>query len=87
MVVETDPGMEQYVSTVVENGILKISIKNQGKTNLRFKKLFVDVKGPNLTSIKTTSGASLSTLNEVIGDGCLLYTSWPYKTRPSLNLI
>lgn len=69
VVVETDPGMEQYISTVVENGILKISIKNQGKTNLRFKKLFVDVKGPNLTSIKTTSGASLSTLNEVIGDG------------------
>ncbi|UOE41633.1 DUF4252 domain-containing protein [Chryseobacterium suipulveris] len=68
VVVETDPGMEQYVSTIVQNGTLKISVKNQGKQNLRFKKLFVNVKAPHLKSIKTTSGASLTTLNEINED-------------------
>ena len=68
VVVETDPGMDQYISTVVENGVLKISINNHGNKNLRFKKLFVEVKAPHLKSIKTTSGASFTTLNVVDED-------------------
>lgn len=63
--VETDPGMLQYIVTKVENGILRISIDNRGRNNLRIRKILVSVSGPNLGKIRTSSGATFSTINTV----------------------
>ncbi len=65
VVVETDQNLQQYVSTEVENGILKIKVNHKEKKNLNFKKLLVTIEAPNLKSIKTTSGASFATMNTV----------------------
>ncbi len=65
VVVETDQNLQQYVSTEVENGILKIRVNNKGRNNLNFKKLLVTVEAPNLQSVKTTSGSSFATMNTV----------------------
>lgn len=63
--VDVDPGMEQHISTVVENGILKISVVNKGKQNLNFTRIFVNVSAPHLNYLKTKSGSNLTTLNTV----------------------
>ncbi|MBB5332821.1 DUF4252 domain-containing protein [Chryseobacterium koreense] len=63
--VDVDSDKAQYLITNVENGILKIYLKTDGNRNIRFKKLFVNVEAPNLKSISTKSGASISTLNEI----------------------
>ncbi|UBB89439.1 DUF4252 domain-containing protein [Candidatus Kaistella beijingensis] len=65
VVVETDPDIQQYVSTVVEGGILKISVNSKGKNNLRFKKLLVNVEAPRLSSVNLSSGSLLTTMNTV----------------------
>ena len=65
VVVETDPDMQQYVSTVVEGGILKISVNSKGKNNLKFKKLLVNVEAPRLSSVNLSSGSLLTTMNTV----------------------
>lgn len=66
--VDVDSDKAQYLITNVENGILKIYLKTDGNRNIRFKKLFVNVEAPNLKSISTKSGASLSTLNGINED-------------------
>lgn len=65
VVVETDPDLQQYIYTEVENGILVISVKNKGNNNLKFKKILVTVNAPHLQSIRTSSGASFFTVNTV----------------------
>lgn len=65
VVVETDPNMQQYISTEVENGILIIAVKNKNNKNLNFKKLLVTVEAPRLTSAKVSSGSLFSTMNTI----------------------
>lgn len=65
IIIDTDPGMEQYIATVVENDILKIYIKNNGRKNLNFRKLLVRVEGPRLASVDISSGSSFMTVNTV----------------------
>ena len=65
VVVETDPNMQQYVSTEVENGILVVSVKNKNNKNLNFKKLLVTIEAPKLQSVKLSSGALLTTMNTI----------------------
>lgn len=62
VLVETDPGMQQYVSTEVENGILVIALKNMQGKKLNFKKLLVTIEAPRLSSVKLSSGALLTTM-------------------------
>lgn len=68
VVVETDPGMLPYIVTKVEDGILILYIDSKGKKNIRINKILVSVNAPTLQKIKTTSGASFSTLNRVKGN-------------------
>ncbi len=63
--VETDSGMLPYIITKVEGDILRIYIDGKGKRNLRIRKILVNVEAPHLQTIKTSSGASLNTLNTV----------------------
>lgn len=55
----------QYIVTKVEDGILKIYVDNKGLKNLRFKNLNVNVSSPRINTIKTSSGASFTTVNAV----------------------
>lgn len=55
----------QYVVTKVENGILKVYIDTKGQKNVKFKNLSVNVSSPRMDNIKTSSGASFSTVNSV----------------------
>ncbi|WP_185146655.1 DUF4252 domain-containing protein [Chryseobacterium sp.] len=68
VVVETDPNLQQYVSTEVENGILVISVKNKDKSNLKFRKLLVTIEAPRLSSVALSSGSLLTTVNTVKED-------------------
>lgn len=63
--VDTDPGMLPYIITKVENGILKIFIDSKGRNRLSIRKILVSVEAPHLQKIRTSSGASFSTLNTV----------------------
>jgi len=63
VVVETDPNLQEYVSTEVKDGILVISINNKNNKKLNFKKLLVTVEAPRLSSVDVSSGASLMTVN------------------------
>lgn len=66
--VETDGDKMQYVKTEVENGILKVFVKNQSNKSLNFKKLHVDVTAPAISKIATSSGSNFTTLNTLTGD-------------------
>ncbi|MBW8361906.1 MAG: DUF4252 domain-containing protein [Kaistella sp.] len=68
VVVETDPNLQQYVSTEVESGILVISVKNKNKTDVKFRKLLVTIEAPRLSSVALSSGALLTTVNTVKED-------------------
>lgn len=65
VVVETNPNLQEYVSTEVKNGILVLSIKNKNGRSLNFKKLLVTIEAPRLSSVDLNSGASLTTVNMV----------------------
>lgn len=65
VVVETDPNLQEYISTEVENGILVISVKNKNNRNLNFKKLLVTIEAPQLSSVRVSSGSLLTTLNTI----------------------
>ena len=65
VVVETDPNLQEYVSTEVKDGILVISINNKNNKKLNFKKLLVTVEAPRLSSVDVSSGASLMTVNTI----------------------
>lgn len=66
--VETDPGKLKYIKTAIENGILNISIDNQGEKNLNLSKILVIVDAPTLNAITATSGANFATLNRIASD-------------------
>ncbi|SEV85915.1 DUF4252 domain-containing protein [Kaistella antarctica] len=66
VVVETDPNLQEYVSTEIENGILVISIKNKANRKLTFKKLLVTIEGPQLSLVTLSSGSLFTTLNTII---------------------
>lgn len=65
VVVETDPNLQEYILTKVENGILVISVQNKTNKSLNFKKLLVTIEAPNLSSVKVSSGSLLTTLNTI----------------------
>ncbi|MGV8916077.1 MAG: DUF4252 domain-containing protein [Kaistella sp.] len=94
VVVETDPDLQQYVYTEIENGILVIAIKNKDKRKLNFKKLFVTVEAPNLASVDLSSGSLLTTLNVInennfkadISSGANLNTNLNVKNATTVNI-
>lgn len=67
VVVKVDPDKQQYVITEVENGILKVFIRNKGVKNLNINNLKVLVSAPELNKISTKSGASFKAAAPVSG--------------------
>lgn len=63
--VKTEPDKQQYVMTEVENGILKIFIRNKGVRSLNFKDLKVMVFNPKLSRLTTKSGASFKAMTPI----------------------
>ncbi|KQT28496.1 hypothetical protein ASG22_20055 [Chryseobacterium sp. Leaf405] len=55
----------QYIITKVENGTLKVYVDNKGQKNLKFKNISVNVSSPKMDNIKTSSGATFTTVNAV----------------------
>jgi hypothetical protein len=55
----------QYIITKVENGTLKVYVDNKGQKNLKFKNISVNVSSPRMDNIKTSSGATFTTVNAV----------------------
>lgn len=68
VIVETDPSLQQYISTQVVNDILVISVDNKYNKKLNFKKLLVTIEAPRLSSVKVSSGAQFNTLNTIKED-------------------
>jgi len=65
VVVKVEPEKQQYVITEVENGILKIFVRNNGVKNLNFNSLKVIVSGPKLSKLITKSGSIFKAVNPV----------------------
>ncbi|MCZ2083565.1 MAG: DUF4252 domain-containing protein [Flavobacteriales bacterium] len=94
VIVDTDPNLQEYVSTEVENGILVIAVKNKNNRNLNFKKLLVTVEAPRLSSVKVSSGSLLTTLNTVnendfqaeISSGANLNADLNIKNKTSVDI-
>jgi len=63
--VKTEADKQQYVMTEVENGVLKIFVRNKGVRNLNFNNLKVVVSNPKLSRLVTKSGASFRTMTPV----------------------
>lgn len=65
VVVNVEPEKQQYIITEVENGILKIFVRNKGVRNLNFNSLKVIVSGPKLSKLITKSGSVFKAVNPV----------------------
>lgn len=65
VVLKVDADKQQYVITEVENGVLKIFVRNRSVKNLNFNSLKVIVSGPKLSKLITKSGASFKTVTPV----------------------
>ena len=65
VVVKVEPEKQQYVITEVENGILKIFVRNNGVKNLNFNSLKVIVSGPKLSKLTTKSGSIFKAVNQI----------------------
>lgn len=65
MVVNVEPEKQQYVITEVENGVLKIFVRNKGVKNLNFNSLKVIVSGPKLSKLVTKSGSTFKAVTPV----------------------
>lgn len=65
VVVKVEPEKQQYVITEVENGILKIFVRNKGVRNLNFNSLKVIVSGPKLSKLITKSGSTFKAVTPV----------------------
>jgi hypothetical protein len=63
--VKTEADKQQYVMTEVENGVLKIFVRNKGVRNLNFNNLKVVVSNPKLSRLVTKSGASFRTMTPI----------------------
>lgn len=76
----------ENVITKVENGTLKIYIDNKGKNNLRFNNLSINVSAPNLNSVKASSGAQLTIVDELRTDNFNVDTSSGGSLSGKLNI-
>jgi hypothetical protein len=65
VVVNVEPEKQQYVITEVENGVLKIFVRNKGVKNLNFNSLKVIVSGPKLSKLVTKSGSTFKAVTPV----------------------
>jgi len=65
VVVKVEPEKQQYVITEVENGVLKIFVRNKGVKNLNFNSLKVIVSGPKLSKLITKSGSIFKAVTPV----------------------
>jgi len=65
VVVKVEPEKQQYVITEVENGILKIFVRNKGVKNLNFNGLKVIVSGPKLSNLVTKSGSTFTAMSPI----------------------
>jgi len=65
VVVKVEPEKQQYVITEVENGVLKIFVRNKGVKNLNFNSLKVIVSGPKLSKLITKSGSTFKAVTPV----------------------
>lgn len=65
VVVKVEPEKQQYVITEVENGVLKIFVRNKGVKNLNFNSLKVIVSGPKLSKLVTKSGSIFKAVNQI----------------------
>lgn len=65
VVVKVEPEKQQYIITEVENGILKIFVRNKGVRNLNFNSLKVIVSGPKLSKLITKSGSTFKAVTPV----------------------
>lgn len=82
------------VITKVEDGILKIYIKNDKKENLNFKTLHISVSAPNIEQIKSSSGAVFNSVNTInqnqilleLSSGSLLNGNFNIKNNAVLDL-
>lgn len=63
--VKTEADKQQYVMTEVENGVLKIFVRNKGVRNLNFNNLKVEVSNPKLSRLVTKSGASFKAITPI----------------------
>jgi len=63
--VQTEADKQQYVVTEVENGVLKIFVRNKGVRNLNFSNLKVVVSNPKLSRLVTKSGSSFKAVTPV----------------------
>ena len=63
--VKTEADKQQYVVTEVENGVLKIFVRNKGVRNLNFNNLKVEVSNPKLSRLVTKSGASFKAITPI----------------------
>jgi len=65
VVVKVEPEKQQYVITEVENGVLKIFVRNKGVRNLNFNSLKVIVSGPKLSKLITKSGSTFKAVTPI----------------------
>jgi len=65
VVVKVEPEKQQYIITEVENGVLKIFVRNKGVKNLNFNSLKVIVSGPKLSKLITKSGSTFKAVTPV----------------------
>lgn len=92
--VKTEADKQQYVVTEVENGILKIFVRNKGVRNLNFNNLKVVVSNPKLSKLLTKSGASFkavtpiseSTLALSSNSGSLVSGTFKISTNTALEV-
>lgn len=92
--VKTEADKQQYVVTEVENGVLKIFVRNKGVKNLNFNNLKVVVSNPKLSRLVTKSGASFravtpineSTLALSSNSGSLVSGTFKISTNTALEV-
>ncbi|MGV4414604.1 GIN domain-containing protein [Chryseobacterium sp. T1] len=75
VVVNVDPEKQQHIITEVENGILKIFIRNNGVRNLNIRNLSVTVSSPKMNKIVTKSGAIFEATNTITDRALAIETS------------
>lgn len=76
----------QYIITKVENGILKVYIDNKGAKKMKFKNLSVNISSPRMENIKTSSGASFSTINNINGSNINIDASSGSSVKGKFNI-
>ena len=83
--VETDAGKQQFVKTVVENGVLKVFVeKTSGARN--FKKLNVKIAAPAFNTIEVSSGARLNTMGAITAAQMKLNVSSGSNVKATFNI-